>query len=140
MRPNLAIKKWRAAARTNLPCPCLQLGLSTARRMSRWARAGRSRHVRGGRRRLRPDGRGRRPDGKGQGGQAGTMSHEESRTYTLAVVVEPAEGVWHAYCPTLDRLQLRELGRRQLGPVARDADDNAAEDFHPPDAVPPARL
>jgi predicted RNase H-like HicB family nuclease len=25
----------------------------------------------------------------------------ESRTYTLAVVVEPAEGAWHAYCPTL---------------------------------------
>ena len=29
------------------------------------------------------------------------MSQEESRTYTLAVVVEPAEGAWHAYCPTL---------------------------------------
>ena len=29
------------------------------------------------------------------------MSHEEPRTYTLAVVVEPAEGAWHAYCPTL---------------------------------------
>ena len=25
----------------------------------------------------------------------------ESRTYTLAVVVEPAEEAWHAYCPTL---------------------------------------
>ena len=25
----------------------------------------------------------------------------EPRTYTLAVVVEPAEGAWHAYCPTL---------------------------------------
>ena len=29
------------------------------------------------------------------------MSHEERRTYTLAVVVEPAEGAWHAYCPAL---------------------------------------
>jgi predicted RNase H-like HicB family nuclease len=29
------------------------------------------------------------------------MSHEERRTFTLAVVVEPAEGAWHAYCPTL---------------------------------------
>jgi predicted RNase H-like HicB family nuclease len=29
------------------------------------------------------------------------MSHEEPRTYTLAVVVEPAEGAWHAYCPAL---------------------------------------
>src|SRR4051794_4290902 len=29
------------------------------------------------------------------------MSHKEPRTYTLAVVVEPAEGAWHAYCPTL---------------------------------------
>jgi predicted RNase H-like HicB family nuclease len=29
------------------------------------------------------------------------MSHKELRTYTLAVVVEPAEGAWHAYCPTL---------------------------------------
>ena len=29
------------------------------------------------------------------------MSHEEPRTYTLAVVVEPAEDAWHAYCPTL---------------------------------------
>jgi hypothetical protein len=68
------------------------------------------------------------------------MSHKERRTYMLGVVVQPAEGVWHAYCPTLDRLQLRELGRRQLGPVARDADDNAAEDFHPPGAVPPGAL
>jgi predicted RNase H-like HicB family nuclease len=25
----------------------------------------------------------------------------EARTYTLAVVVEPAEEAWHAYCPTL---------------------------------------
>jgi predicted RNase H-like HicB family nuclease len=25
----------------------------------------------------------------------------ELRTYTLAVVVEPAEDAWHAYCPTL---------------------------------------
>src|SRR5215207_11424016 len=76
-------------------------GLSTARRMSRWASAGRSRHVQGWQRRLRLDGRGLHADGKGQGGQAGTMSHEELRTYTLAVVVEPAEGAWHAYCPTL---------------------------------------
>ena len=29
------------------------------------------------------------------------MSHEELRTYTLAVVVEAAEEAWHAYCPTL---------------------------------------
>jgi predicted RNase H-like HicB family nuclease len=29
------------------------------------------------------------------------MSHEEPYTYTLAVVVEPAEGAWHAYCPAL---------------------------------------
>ena len=29
------------------------------------------------------------------------MSHEEPRTYTLAVVVEAAEGAWHAYCPAL---------------------------------------
>ena len=29
------------------------------------------------------------------------MSHEERRTFTLAVVVEPAEEAWHAYCPTL---------------------------------------
>ena len=29
------------------------------------------------------------------------MSHKEPRTYTLAVVVEPAEDAWHAYCPTL---------------------------------------
>ena len=29
------------------------------------------------------------------------MSHKEPRTYTLAVVVEPAEGAWHAYCPAL---------------------------------------
>ena len=29
------------------------------------------------------------------------MSHEAPRTYTLAVVVEPAEDAWHAYCPTL---------------------------------------
>jgi predicted RNase H-like HicB family nuclease len=27
--------------------------------------------------------------------------NRESRTYTLAVVVEPAEEAWHAYCPTL---------------------------------------
>jgi predicted RNase H-like HicB family nuclease len=25
----------------------------------------------------------------------------ELRTYTLAVVIEPAEEAWHAYCPTL---------------------------------------
>jgi len=25
----------------------------------------------------------------------------EPRAYTLAVVVEPAEGAWHAYCPAL---------------------------------------
>jgi predicted RNase H-like HicB family nuclease len=25
----------------------------------------------------------------------------ELRTYTLAAVVEPAEGAWHAYCPVL---------------------------------------
>ena len=25
----------------------------------------------------------------------------ELRTYTLAVVVEPSEEAWHAYCPTL---------------------------------------
>jgi hypothetical protein len=31
------------------------------------------------------------PDGKGQGGQAGTMSHEEPCTCTLAVVVEAAD-------------------------------------------------
>jgi predicted RNase H-like HicB family nuclease len=41
-----------------------------------------------------------RPDGEGQGCCPGTLSREP-RTYTLAVVVEPAEGVWHAYCPTL---------------------------------------
>ena len=29
------------------------------------------------------------------------MSHEERRTFTLAVVVEPAEDAWHAYCPAL---------------------------------------
>jgi predicted RNase H-like HicB family nuclease len=29
------------------------------------------------------------------------MSHEERRTFTLAVVVEPAEEAWHAYCPAL---------------------------------------
>ena len=27
--------------------------------------------------------------------------NRKSRTYTLAVVVEPAEEAWHAYCPTL---------------------------------------
>ena len=26
---------------------------------------------------------------------------DESRTYTLTVVVEPKEEAWHAYCPTL---------------------------------------
>lgn len=25
----------------------------------------------------------------------------EHRTYTLPLVVEPAEGAWHAWCPTL---------------------------------------
>jgi predicted RNase H-like HicB family nuclease len=25
----------------------------------------------------------------------------ELRTYTLSVIVEPAEDAWHAYCPTL---------------------------------------
>ena len=29
------------------------------------------------------------------------MSHKEPRTCTLAVVVGPAEGAWHAYCPAL---------------------------------------
>ena len=25
----------------------------------------------------------------------------QSRTYALPVIIEPAEGAWHAYCPTL---------------------------------------
>jgi predicted RNase H-like HicB family nuclease len=29
------------------------------------------------------------------------MSRERCRTYTLAAVVEPAEGAWHAHCPVL---------------------------------------
>src|SRR4051794_29328241 len=41
-----------------------------------------------------------RPDGKGKRCYPGRMSPESS-TYTLAVVVEPAEEAWHAYCPTL---------------------------------------
>src|SRR5690348_2931293 len=31
---------------------------------------------------------------------AGAMSRE-LRTYTFTVVVEPADDMWHAYCPTL---------------------------------------
>ncbi len=26
---------------------------------------------------------------------------QELRTYTLAVVLEPSDGMWHAHCPTL---------------------------------------
>ena len=38
--------------------------------------------------------------GEGQECYLAVMSRE-LRTYTLAVVVEPAEDAWHAYCPTL---------------------------------------
>ena len=38
--------------------------------------------------------------GDGKGCYAGAMSRE-LRTYTFTVVVEPADEMWHAYCPTL---------------------------------------
>ena len=36
----------------------------------------------------------------GKGCYAGAMSRE-LRTYTFTVVVEPADEMWHAYCPIL---------------------------------------
>ena len=37
----------------------------------------------------------------GEGGWYGGAVSREPRPYTLAVVVEPDRGMWHAYCPTL---------------------------------------
>src|SRR3954463_3402805 len=42
----------------------------------------------------------RRAIGDGKGCYAGAMSRE-LRTYSFTVVVEPADEMWHAYCPTL---------------------------------------
>jgi predicted RNase H-like HicB family nuclease len=50
--------------------------------------------------RLRPGPQWLRPSGEEQGCHPGTPSRGP-RTYILAVVVEPVEGAWHAYCPTL---------------------------------------
>jgi predicted RNase H-like HicB family nuclease len=44
------------------------------------------------------------------------MSREPHRTYALTVVVEPAEGAWHAYCPAL-----RDYGAATWGATRADA-------------------
>jgi predicted RNase H-like HicB family nuclease len=55
---------------------------------------------RGWQHRVHPPPQWPRPDGEGQGCHPGAL-RREPRTDTLAVVVEPAEGAWHAHCPTL---------------------------------------
>src|SRR4051812_13725387 len=80
------------------------------------------------------------------------MSHEERRTFTLAVVVEPAEGAWHAYCPTLLDYgaatwgTTREEALEQIRAVVRMLVERMAEEKMPvltepadPVPIPPSR-
>jgi hypothetical protein len=54
----------------------------------------------------------------GKGCYAAGMSRE-IRTYTFTVVVEPADEMWHAYCPTLLAPYLR--GKSTSGMPQREA-------------------
>src|SRR3982751_5131212 len=71
------------------------------------------------------------------------MSHEERRTFTLAVVVEPAEGAWHAYCPALLDYgaatwgTTREEALEQIRAIVRMLVERMAEGKMPVLAEPP---
>ena len=66
----------------------------------------------------------------------------ELRTYTLPVVVEVADGMWHAYCPTLLAYgaatwgATREKALAHIGEMAGMIVERLAEDGAPIPVVP----